>query len=135
MPAFAKISAVSTSFHASDLGFAQFWSQAAPGFGGWRIAIAGPASPTRVQVSPPGSQLPVFVVQRETREVSLAWLAADGAPGEEIGKFANLRLALLMLCPLEGDLLEEIHVKMERDFPRSTRQGHREAPKQEDLHK
>lgn len=135
MPAFAKISAVSASFHASDLGFAQLWSQAAPGFGGWRIALAGAASPPCVQVSPPGSQLSVFVIQRDTREVSLAWLAADGTPGEEIGKFANLRLALLMLCPLEGDLLEDIHVKMERDFPRSSRQVPREAAKREGLHK
>jgi len=134
MPAFAKISLVSASFHPSDLGFAQLWSRAAPGFGGWRLDLTAAASAGRVQVIPPGSQRPVFVIQRETREVSLAWLA-DGLPDEEIGKFANLRLALQMLCPLDGDLLEAIHVQMERDFPRPARQAHRKAARREGLHK
>ncbi len=124
MPAFRKIGVVSSVFHPSDIAFARFWSAAAPGFGGWKLALDHEAAPERVSVVPPGAVEPVFVVTRGPRDVRLHRLRPGGEP-EEIASVPGLREAVLTLCPIDDDALEAIHTSLEEIFPRKDRRGGR----------
>jgi hypothetical protein len=119
MPAYAKLSLVSSIFHPSDIAFARCWSEAAPGYDGWRLAFDREEAPERVSVLPPGAEEPVFVVTRDARDVIL-FRRRPAPPGElaELGRFDGLREAVLALCPINDEALEEIHERLEIDFPR-----------------
>jgi hypothetical protein len=120
MPAYAKVSLVSPVFHPSDAAFARAWGQFAPGIGGWTVLLDNEAEPTRVLVSPPGGVEPVFFVRRDTRDVVLERKQPLGEGDDmfELGRFDGLREAMLALCPLSDDALEEIHIDLEQRFPR-----------------
>jgi hypothetical protein len=122
MPAYAKISLVSSVFHPSDIAFARGWSEAAPGFGGWNLVMDSEDAPERVSVVPPGADDPVFVITRGPRDVRLQRLR-PGAEPEEIGSLPGLREALLMLCALTEDALLDIHERLEEGFPRRERRN------------
>ena len=118
MPAYAKITLVRPMFHPSDLSFAQRWSEAAPGWGNWRILLDKPEDAETVSVIPPGVEDPVFFIHRHGGEVVLERQPPGGAR-TEVGRFRGLRDVLLALCPLDGDTMEDIQLALERDFPRS----------------
>ncbi len=120
MPAYAKVTLVSPVFHPSDIAFARGWSAAAPGIGGWGIVLDNEKAAERVSVVPPGSEAPVFDITRAVRDVLVRRRHA-GAESEEIGSFEGLREALLALCPLADEALEEIHDGLEETFPRRDR--------------
>ncbi len=120
MPAYAKVSLVSSVFHPSDIAFARRWSEAAPGIGGWGLRLDREERAEEVLVLPPGADAPVFRIVRPGRRVLLQKLRPDAEP-EEIGVFDGLREAVLALCPLGDDALEAIHERLETDFPRRDR--------------
>jgi hypothetical protein len=122
MPAYGKISIVSSVFHPSDIEFARGWSAAAPGFGGWTLVLDREDAPQSVSVVPPGADDPAFVMTRGPRDVRLQRLR-PGAEPEDIGTRPGLREALLMLCPLTEDALVEIHERLEEEFPRREQRG------------
>jgi hypothetical protein len=122
MPAYAKLSLVTSIFHPSDIAFARNWSEAAPGYDGWRVVLDRDEAPERVSILPPGAEETVFVVVRDTRDVIL-FRRRPAPSGEltELGRFDGLREAVLALCPLPDEALEEIHERLEIDFPRQGR--------------
>ena len=122
MPAYAKLSLVTPVFHPSDVAFVRSWSAAAPGLGGWRVAFDRDDAPEQVLVLPPGADEPVFVLVRDTRDVVLL-RRRPGAPNalSEVHRFDNLRNAVLTLCRISDDALEEIHERLELEFPRHGR--------------
>jgi hypothetical protein len=122
MPAYAKISLVTSVFHRSDVAFARAWSAAAPGFGGWRVSFDRDEAPELVSVLPPGAEEALFVITKGQRDVVLHQRrpSRNGAL-EELRRFDGLREAMLALCPLGEDALEAIHLGLERDFPRHGR--------------
>jgi len=120
MPAYAKISLVTSVFHPSDIAFVRGWSAAAPGLGGWQVLLDRDDAPEMVSVLPPGAEAPVFVLTRGSRDVVLQRRRANGAV-EEIGSFDGLREAVLALCPLGDEALEAINEGLEENFPRRDR--------------
>jgi hypothetical protein len=108
---------VSTVFHPSDIGFAVNWGGVAPGWGGWKVMVDKEEDPEVVAIAPPGLEDPIFFLHRDVNEVVLAH-EPPGADRAEVARFANLREALLNLCPVSDEALEEIHLALERDFPR-----------------
>lgn len=121
MPAYAKVALVTPVFHQSDMAFARAWSQAAPGIGGWNVLVDRSAAPEQVSVVPPGGVEPVFFASRSAGKVALERKRADDNETVEIGMFEGLREALLALCPLTDEALEEIQTALEREFPRRNR--------------
>ena len=122
MPAYAKVRLVTPVFHPSDIAFLHGWSRAAPGHGGWRIEVDDERSPERVGVMPPGAEEALFVIRREAHETVLfRRRPARNGELEEIARFDGLRDALLALCPLPDEALEDIHLDLERSFPRRRR--------------
>jgi hypothetical protein len=117
MAAFAKLSLVTPVFHPSDVAFAVAWSEAAPGIGGWRVVLDKPVGAERVSVIPPASDTAVFCITRNGVDVVLERTFPDGER-KEVGRFKQLREALVALCPLDGDAVEDIHESLERDYPR-----------------
>ena len=117
MPAYAKVSLVTPTFHPSDVAFAISWSNSAPGFGNWRVSFDKPIGAEFISIVPPGCDDPVFFIFRSGGDVVLERQPPGGARGE-VGRFKGLRDALIRLCPLDEDALEEILVSLERDFPR-----------------
>jgi hypothetical protein len=122
MPAYAKISLVTSQFYPVDIAFVLAWSRLAPGFGGWQVAFDREPSTELVSIVPPGAEDPVFVIRRPGVDVVMHRNRPDGR-GEpvEVGHYKTLRDAVLALCPLSGDALEEIHVDLETRFPRYDR--------------
>lgn len=117
MPAYGKISLVTPVFHPSDIAFAVSWANSAPGWGGWKVLVDKEAAPEAVAVAPPGLDEPVFFIERVPGEV-LMWREPPGGDRAEVGRFSNLRAALLALCPVDDAAMEEIHLMLERDYPR-----------------
>jgi hypothetical protein len=108
------------SFHRGDVLFALEWSAVAPGMGGWDVLIDDELRTRLVCVVPPGSDAPAFFIFLKGRDVVMRWLSANGI-GEaiEVGRFTNLRAALLALCPLNEDQTEWVNESMEILAPRS----------------
>ncbi len=123
MPAYGKIVLVTSLFHPSDVAFAQGWSRRAPGIDGWRLILDRETGTERVGVIPPGAEEAVFIITRPgVRTVMERRSVRDG--GETlapVGEYDNLRRAVLALCPLTDDDLQEIHEELEIAFPRSRR--------------
>jgi hypothetical protein len=122
MPAYAKVTLVTSVFHPSDIAFLRGWSAAAPGLGGWGVRLDDEERAEEVLVLPPGADEPVFRIVRPGRDVLLQKLRRDAEP-EEIGCFEGLREAVLALCPLDDDALEAIHETLEQRYPRRDRGG------------
>ena len=120
MAAYAKVKLVTSVFHASDISFARGWSEAAPGYGGWNLALEDETSASEVGILPPGVETPAFVVTRGATDVTLYHRRPNG-DREEIGVYTGLREALLTLCPLDEDALVDIQDALEEAFPRRTR--------------
>lgn len=118
MPRPRKIALVTPVFHPSDIAFVLRWSKIAPGLGGWHVRLDPPRDTEHVAVIPPGSEEPVFVLQREVREVVLRRVGQTGMAAE-LGRFPDLRRAVMALCPIDDDALQEIHEGLEREFPRA----------------
>jgi hypothetical protein len=123
MPAYAKLRLVTSIFHASDIAFARAWSRVAPGIGGWTMLLDNDAAPGQVSVIPPGLPQPVFFITRRGRDVVLERRRAMGDDDEvvEAGRFEGLRDAVLALCPIDDDALEQIQLGLEVQFPRVNR--------------
>jgi hypothetical protein len=117
MPAYAKVSLVTPVFHPSDIAFVRRWSAAAPGLGGWGVRVDPDEAPEQVSVTPPGAETPLFFITRHGRDVLLERRRA-GAEPEEVGRFEGLREAVLTLCRIGDEALEEIHEELEETFPR-----------------
>jgi hypothetical protein len=108
-----------TVFQTADVLYATGWATLAPGIDGWRIAVDADVQTTLVSVTPPGSEFPVFLITREGQE-AIVKRQTDGRVAE-VGRFAGLRNAILALCPLDDDRLEELNTRMEILYPRSLR--------------
>ncbi len=121
MPAFAKLSLVTSVFYPADIAFVNGWSQRAPGIGGWRVQFDKNVGTEQILVTPPASDVPVFAISRNGVKAVVERLLPDGSAGDEIGIFESVRAAVLALCPLHADDLEAIHEALERDFPRTPR--------------
>jgi hypothetical protein len=123
MPAYAKLKLVSSVFHPSDIAFARGWSRAARGMGGWTVLLDNDAAARQVSVIPPGLDRPVFFLSRQGGEVLVERRGSLGDDDEviEAGRYAGLREAVLALCPLDDDALEEIQVALQGQFPRRDR--------------
>ncbi len=122
MPAFGRMSLVTPVYQASDIAFVRARSAAAPGFGGWRVAFDPEGAPEQVLVTPPGSEEPRFVVTRAPREVVLHRIRPErNGEQEEIERFEGVRQAVLVLCPIGAEVVEQINEALERDFPRRGR--------------
>lgn len=122
MPAYTKVSLVTPVFHPSDIAFVRHWSALAPGRGGWRVTLDSDAKPELVSVTPPGAEAPLYMITKAPREVILhERRPGQGGEMAELERFEGLRDAVLALCALGGDALEQIHVTLERDFPRRDR--------------
>ena len=117
MPAYAKVSLVTPVFHPSDIAFAIGWSNTAPGYGNWRVVVDHSTAAELISVIPPGCEDPVFFIARHGGEVVME-RQPPGGERSEVGRFRSMRDALLLLCPLDDDTLEEIQMGLERDFPR-----------------
>lgn len=117
MPAFAKISLVSSVFHPADVAFVLAWSNAAVGLDGWRVELDQPGAPEEIRVIPPGADVPVFFLSRMVGEILLERRSASGER-REVTHFANAREAVLALCPLDDAAVEQIHIDLEHLFPR-----------------
>ena len=123
MPAYAKLSLVTPIFHSSDIAFVQGWTRMAPGIGGWTVLFDNDRAATQISVIPPGAEQPVFFITRQGRDVKLERRRAMGDDDEvvEVGRFDGLREAVLALCPISDDALEEIQMGLEKRFPRHER--------------
>ena len=122
MPAYAKMSLVTSVFHPSDIAFVHSWSAVAPGYGGWHVRLDREEAPEQVSVLPPGAEEPPFVITKGPRDVALHRRRPGPEAGlEELQRFDNLRDAVLALCQISGEALEAIHTRLERDFPRRGR--------------
>jgi hypothetical protein len=123
MPAYAKLKLVTPVFHPSDIAFARGWSRLAQGIGGWTVVLDNETAPEQVSVIPPGVAEPAFFITRQGREAVLERRRPVGDDDEvvEAGRFEGLREAILALCPLDDDALEEIQLGLERQFPRHDR--------------
>ena len=110
-------------FHPSDVAFAQRWSERAPGIDGWRVLLEPEAVHDRVHVLPPGAQEPAFLITRPSVRVVLERRVVGGGAESYriVGEFDNLRQAVLALCPLQGEDLQEINEELEISFPRLRR--------------
>jgi hypothetical protein len=122
MPAYAKVSLVTPIFHPSDIAFVHRWSEVAPGLGGWQVQLDREEEPEQVSVLPPGAEEPLFVITKGPRDVTVH-RRRPLADGElvELKRFEGLRDAVLALCPIGDEALEEIHLALERDYPRNGR--------------
>lgn len=123
MPAYGKITLVTTQFHPSDVAFARGWSRHAPGIDGWRLLVDREDGTERVSVVPPGAQEPVFIITHPAVNV-LVERRVNGEGGDHfaaVGEFPNLRMAVQALCPISEDDLQEIHEELEIAFPRRAR--------------
>jgi hypothetical protein len=113
-----------TAFHIADVLYATCWSSLAPGVDGWRVVVPDDDQVTRVAVIPPGAEQPAFVVTREGHEaVVTRTTPAAGSATSTLGRFESLRHALLALCPLDPDKLEDLNTRMEVIYPRSLREA------------
>jgi len=93
-------------FPVEDLHWAHAWAGEAPGWGNWavRLRIADDGAEA-ICVAPPGSIVERFVVWAPAvwgRQAVISWKEEreNGGAVFEIGRAANLRDALLFLCPL-----------------------------------
>jgi hypothetical protein len=93
-------------FPVEDIHWAQAWAGVAPGWGDWavRLRISDDGAEA-LCVAPPGSIVERFVVWAPEvwrRRAVISWReeAENGGAMREIGRAANLRDALLFLCPL-----------------------------------
>ena len=109
-------------FQSADVLYAIGWATIAPGIDGWRVVINDDAQTTLVSVIPPGSDVPVFFITRKGEQaiVERQFQATRGGRAE-VGRFDGLRTAVLALCPLNADQLEELNERMEMIYPRSLR--------------
>ena len=115
---------VCSSFARADILFALEWSATAPGIGGWDVLIDDELNTRLLSVVPPGSTVPSFFIFRDGGDVVVTWRAADASGvATEVGRWTNLRTAVLALCPLNDDLTEAVNNSMELLYPRSLRNG------------
>lgn len=119
MPAYGKVALVSAQFHPSDVAFAVAWSKRAPGIDGWRVLLDREEGTGRVSVIPPGAEKPVFVVTRDGTKAVME--RVGGRAARPAGEFDNLRQAVLTLCPLHEEVMQEINEELEAAFPRARR--------------
>ena len=117
MPAYANVSLVTAVFHPSDIAFVRGWSAAAPGYGGWGVQLDRDEATEQVSVVPPGAEAPTFLITRHGRDVVLQQRRPD-ASLQELGRFENLREAVLTLCPLDETAMQEIQESLEEAYPR-----------------
>jgi hypothetical protein len=110
-------------FHQADVLYALEWAAVAPGLGGWNLVLDDDRRTRLVSVIPPGAENPTFFITRDGAEVTINWLRQKTIDGVlvEVGRFANLREALLTLCPLSDDNKELVNEAMEILYPRSLR--------------
>jgi hypothetical protein len=116
-------SATDAAFHGADVLFALEWAAIAPGLGGWGVTLDDEAHTRLVSVTPPGAEQPAFFITRSGADVALAWLRPKAVHGVlvEIGRFASLRAAVQVLCPLNEAQYQAINQAMELLYPRSLR--------------
>lgn len=109
-------------FARADVLFALEWSASAPGIGGWDVMVDDERETRLLSVVPPGATAPSFFIVRDGGEVIVHW-QPTGRAGEamEVGRWSNLRAAVLGLCPLNEDRTEAINESMEILYPRSLR--------------
>jgi hypothetical protein len=95
-------------FPVEDIQWAEAWAGVAPGWGDWavRLRIADDGAEAMC-IAPPGSIVERFVVWAPTgwgRQAVISWKEEreNGGAVREIGRTANLRDALLLLCPLSA---------------------------------
>lgn len=111
-----------TEFASADVLFAMEWSAVAPGIGGWTVAVDNEQQSRLISVIPPGAELPTFFLYRKDDVVVVVWRRPYGDRATmEVGRFPNLRVAVLALCPLHGDVVQTINETMETLYPRSLR--------------
>ncbi len=105
--------------------YALEWATLAPGFGGWRVVVSDELRTELVSVVPPGAEFPIFFITPDGEEavVERQRPRVLGGGHELVGRFDNLRDAVLALCPLDDDRREELNTRMEAIYPRSLR-GH-----------
>lgn len=109
-------------FNSADVLFAMEWSAVAPGIGGWAVAVDNEQQCRLISIVPPGAELPTFFLYWKDNTVVVVWRRPYGdRETMEVGRFANLRVAVLALCPLHGDLVQNINETMETLYPRSLR--------------
>lgn len=106
-------------FATADLLFAMEWSTVAPGFGGWEVLVDDEKRTRLVSVVPPGSEVPTFFAFWKGRDIVVVWRRPGGESKiTEVGRFTNLRAAVLKLCPLHEESVQHINETMETLYPR-----------------
>lgn len=112
-----------TLFHQADVLFVLEWAAVAPGLGGWNVVLDDDYATRLVSVIPPGAENPVFFITRDGGEVTITWLRQKSVDGAlvEVGRYGNLREAVMTLCPLSDDQKELVNEAMEILYPRSLR--------------
>jgi hypothetical protein len=105
-------------FPVEDIHWAQAWAGVAPGWGDWavRLRVSNDGGEA-ICVAPPGSTVERFVIWAPAvwgRQAVISWKEEpeNGGVMSEIGRAANLRDALLFLCPLSRCQIEGL----ERDL-------------------
>lgn len=112
-----------TEFHRADVLYALEWSAVAPGAGGWNIRIDNEEHTRLVSVVAPGSERPTFFIFWKGGAVVVVWRRPIGARDVmEVGRYPSLRAAVMALCPLHADIVQQVNESMEVLYPRSLRQ-------------
>ena len=111
-----------TSIHAvfpvEDLQFAMAWSRVAPGFGGWTLAVSEMTTGELVEVTPPGAEFPVFYVlpRPEGTEIIRERVIEVGGGQVSEAMVPSLRDAVLLLCPLGSEGMEQLRHILQQDM-------------------
>lgn len=110
------------AFSTADMLYAICWSNLAPGIDGWRLAIEDDDRVTTIGIIPPAAAEPVFNLTRKGDEVAVTRMTPKFRSGScAVGQYQSLRHALMALCPLSEDAMEELNTRMEVVYPRSLR--------------
>jgi hypothetical protein len=111
------------AFHGADVLYALEWAAIAPGLGGWNVALDDELHARLVSITPPGAEQPTFFISRSGDEVVLAWLRPNAIDDAvvEVGRFASLRAAVQVLCPLSEAQCQTLNESMEMLYPRKLR--------------
>ncbi|WP_426954311.1 hypothetical protein [Muricoccus radiodurans] len=119
MPDPAKPSSEPGTFPIADLRFGFAWSRVAPGIDGWRVELVQIATGEMFDVTPPGSEFPVFSILPRAGSVEMIRERPIEAGGGQVivGCFGSLREAVLTLCPLEEGQLAQIDQDLRQPAP------------------
>ncbi|WP_426954301.1 hypothetical protein [Muricoccus radiodurans] len=98
------------SFSIAGLSFSFAWSRLAPGIDGWRVQLVQIASGEMLDVTPPGSEFPVFSILPRAGYIEVIRERPIDAGGGQIsiGRFRGLREAVLALCSLDDEQIAQI---------------------------